>query len=55
MTCKLSNDTCGSHTLEIDDDDAVCFKCGYRIKNYKELKREMGEVQFKKFERGLKK
>lgn len=45
---------CGSNTLIKYGKDVVCKVCGYRIKDYKRLILEMGLIEFKKFERGIK-
>lgn len=45
---------CGSATLRKEGNDAVCRVCGQRISNYKKLRLEMGDVEFKKFEKGIK-
>ena len=47
--------TCGSKTLRIKGEDAICMKCGHKISNFKELKNILGVHEYKAFYNGLEK
>jgi hypothetical protein len=44
---------CGSNTLIVQDNDAVCLYCGYIIKDFRIREIELGSLEFRKWYKSI--